>query len=78
MDKNKYGYKVCYKEYGKNKIKIHAITNTYDSAKWEIQYYEKHPQKDRKTNKVIRDPTWFIEPIKNYLEYKWLWRGCPF
>lgn len=75
---SKYGYKVCYKELGKNKIKIHTITNSYDLALCEIQYYETHKQKDRKTNKLLINPTWFIRPIKHYLEYKLLWRGCPF
>ena len=49
---------------GKNKIKIHLITNSYDLAVWEIQYYQTHPQKNRKTNKIIREPTWIIQPIK--------------
>ena len=76
--KNKYGYKVCYREYGKSKLKIHLICNTYRLAKWEVQYYENHQQQDRKTNKPIREPTWLIFPIKTLLEYKRLWKGCPF
>ena len=77
MDK-KYGYKVCYREFGKLKLKIHLVTNSLISAEWNIQYYEQHQQKDRKTGNLIREPTWIIIPIKKYLEYKRLWRGCPF
>lgn len=75
---NKYGYKVCYKELGKHKLKIHLICNCLDLAIWRVQYYEKHPQKDRKTNKLIKNPIWYILPIRTFIEYKWLWRGCPF
>lgn len=77
-NKNKYGYKVCYKEFGKNKLKIHLVCNTYDGAVWNIQYYETNPQYDRKTKCLIRQPTWFVLPIKTYFEYKRLWKGCPF
>ena len=74
----KYGYKVCYKELGKHKLKIHLVTNTYDLALWEVQYFETHKQIDRQTKQVIQNPIWFIKPIKTYLEYKLLWKGCPF
>jgi hypothetical protein len=75
---NKYGYKVCYREFGKLKLKIHLVCNTYDSAVWSVQYYENHQQRDRKTNIPIREPTWFVLPVKTLLEYKRLWKGCPF
>lgn len=78
MEDNKYGYKVCYKEHGKHKLKIHLVCNSYDLAKWEVEYYMSNPQRNRKTNKSLNNPTWYILPIKTYLEYKWLWRGCPF
>ena len=78
MDKTKYGYKICYREYGKTKLKIHLITNSFDLANWRVQYYENHQQLDRKTHKLIKEPTWCILPIKTYIEYKFLWRGCPF
>ena len=78
MKNNKYGYKVCYKELGKHKLKIHLVCNTYDGAIWNVQYYEINPQYDRKTNDLIRQPTWFVLPIKRYFEYKRLWKDCPF
>lgn len=78
MEKSKYGYKVCYKELGKNKLKIHLICNTYDLAVWHIQYYENNPQYDTKTNSILIQPKWYILPIKNYFEYKRLCKGCPF
>ncbi|MEG1751955.1 MAG: hypothetical protein RR247_02710 [Clostridia bacterium] len=76
--KNKYGYKVCYREFGKRKLKIHLICNSYDLCVWEIQYYENNPQYDRKTSKLIESPKWYLIPIKTFIEYNWLWRGCPF
>lgn len=73
-----YGYKVCYRETGKTKVKIHLITNSYDLCVWEIQYYENHKQIDKRTKKIIVKPEWFIIPIRTFLEYKWLWKDCPF
>lgn len=78
MENNKYGYKVCYREFGKSKLKIHLICNVLDGAEWHVRYYENHQQKDRHTGNLIREPTWEIIPIKTYLEYKRLWKGCPF
>ena len=70
---NKYGYKVCYqKESEKPKIKL--VTNTYDAARWGIEWLEKHPPNDS----TLQNAKWYIIPIKNYLEYSKLWRGCPF
>ena len=75
---NKYGYKVCYKQQGKNRWKLYFVCNTYDFAQWEMRWYENHSPPDRKTNKILEQVTWEIFPIRNYLEYKKLWRGCPF
>ena len=76
-NKSKYGYKVCYREFGKHKVKIHIICNTYDFAKWHIRWYDNHELYDRKNN-LIRNPTWYIIPIKTFIEYRYLWRSCPF
>ena len=73
-----YGYKVCYKQYGKRRWKVYLVTNRYDSALWHIRWYESHSPPDRKTKKLIRQVDWDVFPIKSYLEYKYLWRGCPF
>ena len=78
MKNNKYGYKVCYRIFGKRKYKIHLVCNTYDGAVWSVQYYETHPQLDRKTKTLIKQATWFVLPIRTYLEYRRLWKGCPF
>lgn len=75
---NKYGYKVCYRKLGKSKLKIHLICNSYDLAMWEVQYYESHKVYDRKTKELIVNVEWVVIPIKTFIEYKWLWKGCPF
>ena len=77
-EENKYGYKVCYKKHGKNKLKIYLVTNTYDCASWNVRWCENHSPPDRKTNIPITNATWLVVPVKNYIEYKLLWRGCPF
>lgn len=76
--KSKYGYKVCYQKQGKRKIKRYLITNSYGFAEWSVRWYETHPTEDRQTKRLLEDVTWLIVPIKTFLEYKWLWRGCPF
>lgn len=75
---NKYGYKVCYRKIGKQKLKMFIVTNSYDLATWHVRWYEREPPKDRKTDKPILNVTWLVIPVKNFLEYKRLWRGCPF
>ncbi len=69
-----YGYKVCYRKCGNEKLKIYLIVNTYDLAEFHIRWYEKHSSPD----KTLLDVTWVIVPIKTYAEYKRLWRNVPF
>lgn len=78
MQDNNYGYKVCYRKKGKSKLKIYIVTNTYDLAAYHILWYSKHTPKDRETKRPIENVVWLIVPIKTYIEYKRLWRGCPF
>ncbi len=78
MRDNKYGYKVCYKKKGKRKIKTYLVTNTYNSAVDSVRWYENSPPKDRQTQELVINVVWIILPIKNFIEYKWRWKGCPF
>ncbi len=73
-----YGYKVCYMRKGSNRLKVYLVTNTYESAQWNVRWYESHSPPDRKTLKPLIDVEWFIIPITTLLEYKRRWRGCPF
>ena len=54
---NKYGYKVCYKRRGENKLKIYLVTDTYDCASWNVRWCENHSPPDRKTNIPITNAT---------------------
>ena len=72
-----YGYKVCYKKQGKQKLKIYLITNTYDSAIWSVRWYDTHSPPNSKTGKPIENASLLIIPIKTLIEYIWRWRGCP-
>lgn len=76
--KNKYGYKLCYSLTNSNKKHIYRVTNTYGLAEFEMKMCIKYPDEVKQGNQTIRGPTWYIIPIKNKIEYKWLWRGCPF
>ena len=75
---NGYGYKVCYKQHGNEKLKLYLVTNTYDSALWNGRWYQPHAPPDRKTAIPIHTPTGTIHPITTYQEYKRRWRNCPF
>ena len=78
MQDTNYGYKVCYRQKGKSKIKTFLVTNTYNGAVDSVRWYENNPPKERKSNKPIIDVIWFVLPIKTFIEYKWRWKGCPF
>lgn len=78
MTKQDYGYKVCYRKFGKRKWKIYVIVNTYDFALWHVRWYEREIPLDRKTKEPIENVSWLVMPIKTYIEYKRLWRDCPF
>jgi len=69
---NKYGYRVCYREYGSNKLKVYLVTNSLDLALWHIRWYEHKPPP--KLNK----PEWEIKEITTKKQYEKFWRGCPF
>ncbi len=78
MKQKIFGYKVCYKEKDSNKTKMYLVTNRYDGAKWDVDYYSTHPPNDRKDNHLISDATWFVVPVTSIREHKRLWKGCPF
>lgn len=78
MDENIYAYKVCYIEKGSKRKQTHIVTNSYQLALIELAYCQKHPQRKRKSNKPIRDPTWYLLPVRTLKEYNNLWRDCPF
>jgi len=69
---NKYGYKVCYRELGKTKLKLFFVTNSLDLAIWHIRWYEREPPAK------LRSPKWEIYEVKTLQEYEKLWKGCPF
>lgn len=69
---NKYGYKVCYRTYGKIKTKVFLVTNTLDLAKWHVRWYEREPPPK------VTNPQWEILEVETIKEYEKLWKGCPF
>ena len=73
-----YSYKICYKEKDSNKLIRYLVTNSFEGAKWDIEYYRTHPPNDRKNNHKLKNVAWYIIPVTNVIEHKWLWRGCPF
>ena len=75
---NGYGYKVCYHLLGNSKIKIYAVTNTYDLAVWHVRWYQREPPEDRETKMAIHNVKWLVIPITTYNDYRRLWRDCPF
>jgi len=76
MEDNRYGYRICYQK-GNEKIMNYFATNSYKLARWEVERFEKSPPLD-KHNNILDNVKWYIFPVKSYLEYTLLWRGCPF
>lgn len=68
----KYGYKVCYKEYGKTRLKLYLVTNSFETALWHIRWCEEKPPPK------IKNPRWIISKIKTFKEYNEMWKDCPF
>lgn len=73
-----YGYKVCFRQLGKQRTKIYAVTNTYNLAIWHVRWYQREPPEDRQTKLPILNVEWLVIPVKTYNEYRRLWRDCPF
>ena len=73
-----YGYKVCYKKHGSERLKLYLVTNTYDLAQWHVRWYENNSPLDKKSKRPLINVEWLIIPIKTNSEYKRLWRVCPF
>ena len=65
-----YSYEICYFDKIANKIKRKFVTNTYQEAVWDMNYYSKHPPGNQHE--------WFVKPVTNLIKHKWLWKGCPF
>lgn len=74
---NKYGYKVGYRENGGHFFIRHLVTNTYDSAKWHLDYYNRSIVRSRKDNHILINPIWEIRVVHRY-EAIIVWWGCPF
>ena len=64
-----YSYEVRYLDKISNRIKRKLVTNTYDSAVWNVGYHKKHPPNKNQ---------WFIKPVTSMIKNKLLWKGCPF
>ena len=65
-----YSYEICYFDKIANKIKRKYVTDTYQGAVWDMNYYSKHPPGNQHE--------WFVKPVTNLIKHKWLWKGCPF
>ena len=63
-----YSYEVCYPIKGSKKRKRYLVTDTYDGAIWDVEYYTKHPPNG------IPPADWFVVPVTNMIKHKWLWR----
>ena len=63
MHKQKiYGYAVGYREYGSRFIR-YFTDFTYKRAKETLRIYQKHPQRERNSNRPLTNVVWEIQPI---------------
>ena len=76
-ENNKYGYNLCYIEKGHKRKHRYITTNTYGLAEFEKRRCEQTPQRSRRDNHLIREPTWVIVPLTKK-QAKYIWSKCPF
>ena len=67
-----YGYKVCYREEGSKQLKRIFITRTLKEALIAKRDFAIHPPRK------IKNPRWYVVPIKRKEVLKGIWREVPF
>ena len=77
MKKKIYGYMVGYRELGSRFIRYYTDF-TYKRALSTLRFYQKHPPRERKTNRSLIDPVWEIQPITKKAILKSILDEIPF
>ena len=75
--KNRYGYKVGYRENGSRIFIRYFMTYTYQQAKMCLRHYRKTPPKERETNRPLINPFWEIKPITKKEILAGIWTKFP-
>ena len=78
MNKQSYGYKVCYREQGKTRYVRHFMTYTYKQAVNARNGYIRYPPEAWEDNHKLINPTWKVIPISRAEVEAGIWRECPF
>lgn len=76
--RNRYGYKVCYREQGETAYVRHFKTYTYRQAVCAINEYILYPPNAREDGHKLNSPTWKIMPVSRDEVKAGIWRECPF
>ena len=76
--KNRYGYKVGYRENGSRIFIRYFMTYTYQQAKMCLRHYRKSPPRERETNRPLINPFWEIKPITKKEILAGIWDEIPF
>ena len=76
--KNRYGYKIGYRENGSRNFIRYFMTYTYPQAKMCLRHYRKSPPRERETNRPLINPFWEIKPITKKEILAGIWDEIPF
>ena len=76
--RNKNGYKICYKEKGKNYYVRYFLTYTFSQAVKMKNYFIRYPQLTRDRTRPLKKPEWVIIPIKKSEVKAGIWHEVPF
>ena len=76
--KQRYGYKICYKEEGAKGYTRHFMTYTYRAAVKELKYCKSVPQNSKNDGHLLNNPKWKIIPISSKEKKNGIWQECPF
>ena len=78
MKRNRYGYKICYREQGSKTYVRHFITYTYKQALAAMHEYIRYPPEAREDGHELKNPAWRVTPISKKEVADGIWRECPF
>lgn len=78
MKRDRYGYKVCYREQGTYEWIRHFVAYTYRQSKDYVACCIRYPPVARDDGHTLHNPVWRICPITHNDVLLGIWRECPF
>lgn len=74
----RYGLRVGYYERGSPIFVCHFKTYTREQAQLALNYFQRYPQQERDTDRLLDAPKWAIKPITRTQYKNGIWDEAPF